>query len=270
MISINDLFGEGSSLLNMKQLLKGALRRLGYDLVRYRSHSQRELDSVSGLSGLQKEVIATARPFTMTSVNRMAALVDAVTYVTQNEIPGDIAECGVWRGGSMMAVALTLLAHGDRNRSLFLYDTFEGMSPPTPHDIDLNGVPAAKQLGGDSPGTGIWCYAGIDEVRANILSTGYPEEKIHLIKGKVEDTIPCVLPSGLSLLRLDTDWYESTKHELEHLYPLLHAKGVLIIDDYDHWKGARKAVDEFFQSRGDKIYLHRIDYTGRLLIKSGS
>ncbi len=252
----------------MKQLIKSALRRVGYDIVRYPPSSRPELDSVPGLSEQQKRIILTARPFTMTSVQRMASVMDAVTYVTENAIPGDIAECGVWRGGSMMTIALTLLALGDRSRSLFLYDTFEGMSLPTATDVDLNGSPAADQFERDANGKGIWCYADLDDVRKNILSTGYPEEKIHLIKGKVEDTIPRRLPSGLSVLRLDTDWYESTKHELEHLYPLLQANGVLIIDDYGHWQGARKAVDEFFQARGEKVYLHRIDYTGRVLLKT--
>jgi hypothetical protein len=105
----------------------------------------------------------------------------------------------------------------------------------------------------------------MEDVRANLLSTGYPAEKIHLIKGKVEDTIPGTLPRGLSILRLDTDWYESTRHELIHLYPLLHPKGVLIIDDYGDWQGAKKAVDEYFKE--SEIFLHRIDRTGRIAIK---
>jgi hypothetical protein len=226
--------------------------------------------SVADLSEQQKKIMSTAKPFTMTSVERMAALINAVTYVTQNGIAGDIAECGVWRGGSMMIVALTLLAHGDRSRSLYLFDTFEGMSAPTADDKSLDGVSADVQLEGAPQGTGIWCYASLDDVRANILSTGYPEEKIHLIKGKVEDTIPRSLPSSLALLRLDTDWYESTKHELTHLYPLLHTKGILIIDDYGHWQGSKKAVDEYFTEHGGNVYLHRIDYTGRILVRTGT
>ena len=252
----------------MKRLLKNALRRVGYDLVRYSSGS--ELASVRDLSEAEQKIISTARPFTMTSVERMAALINAVTYVSKNRIPGDIAECGVWRGGSMMTVALTLLAHGDRSRSLYLFDTFEGMSVPTGDDKSLDGVSADVQLKRDPRGTGIWCYASLEDVRTNILSTGYPEEKIHLIKGKVEETIPRTNPPKLSLLRLDTDWYESTKHELEHLYPILDPKGILIIDDYGHWQGARKAVDEYFAERDGDIYLHRIDYTGRILVRTGS
>jgi hypothetical protein len=260
----------------MKQLLRNMLRRLGYDVVRYSVKDRPKsasapawLASVPDMSEQQKKIILTAKPFTMTSVERMAALVEAAGYVAQGGIPGDIAECGVWRGGSMMTIALTLLAQGDRSRSLYLYDTFEGMSAPTADDKSLDGVPADELLDRDPKGTGLWCYATLDDVRANMLSTGYPADKIHLIKGKVEDTIPQNLPANLALLRLDTDWYESTKHELTHLYPRLSAKGILVIDDYGHWQGARKAVDEYFHERGDKVYLHRIDYTGRILVKPG-
>jgi hypothetical protein len=254
----------------MKRLLKAALRRVGYDLVRYPPAQASEFTAVRDMSEAQRKIMATAMPFTMTSVERMAALISAVDYVVQNDIPGDIAECGVWRGGSMMTVALTLLAHGDRSRSLYLYDTFEGMSPPTGDDKSLEGVPAEELLKRQPVGTGIWCYASLEDVRANILSTGYPEEKIHLIKGKVEETIPGQVPSSLALLRLDTDWYESTKHELTHLYPCVDPKGILIIDDYGHWQGARKAVDEYFAELGGNVYLHRIDYTGRILVRTGT
>lgn len=253
----------------MKRLLRNALRQLGYDLVRYSPNSHSEFGSLTDLSEQQKRIILTVKPFTMTSTERLAALINAVTYVTLNAIPGDITECGVWKGGSMMAIALTLLANGDQSRSLYLYDTFEGMSPPTANDKTLDNLSAAEQLRSYPRETGIWAYASSEEVRANLLSTGYPKEKIHLIEGKVEDTIPKTLPPSLSLLRLDTDWYESTKHELKYLYPLLETKGILIIDDYGHWQGARKAVDEYFRERDEKVFLHRIDYTGRILVKSG-
>ena len=226
--------------------------------------------SVADLTEQEKKIVWASKPFTMTSRERMAALIKAVTYLTENGITGDVAECGVWRGGSMMIVALTLLAHGDTSRSLYLFDTFEGMSAPTAHDKSFDGVSADVQLNRAPQGVGIWCCAGLEDVRANILSTGYPEDKVHLIKGKVEDTIPRHIPSSLALLRLDTDWYESTKHELTHLYPLLNKKGVLILDDYGHWQGSKKAVDEYFREHGHNVYLHRIDYTGRILVRTGT
>ncbi len=252
----------------MKGLVQRALRSMGFELRRVRSGPLS--DTLRGISEQERRTIDCVLPFTNTSVERILALINAVTYITANGIPGDITECGVWRGGSMMAAALTLLALGDQSRRLFLYDTYEGMSEPTGHDTTPWGDSAAAMLERYPRGTGPWCYASVDEVRANLLSTGYPADKIIMIAGKVEDTIPGRLPGELSLLRLDTDWYESTKHELTHLYPLLVRNGVLIIDDYGHWKGARKAVDEYFQAQEGAHFLHRIDYTGRLLVKSSA
>jgi hypothetical protein len=108
----------------------------------------------------------------------------------------------------------------------------------------------------------------LDEVRGNVFSTGYPKDKIHFIEGKVENTIPLNMPRKIALLRLDTDWYQSTKHELIHLFPLLQRNGVLIIDDYGHWEGARKAVDEYVSGNSICILLNRIDYTGRIAIRT--
>jgi O-methyltransferase len=246
----------------MKRLIRTGLRRLGYDFV----HHLEVTDPIRDLMDAERAIIWRAKPFTMTSLERMAALVNAVNYVARNKIPGDIAECGVWRGGSMMIVALTLLLNGDKGRSLYLYDTFEGMSAPTDADKSADGVLAGDLLAQAQREEAIWCYSDIEEVRKNLVSTGYPAEKIHLIKGKVEETIPRTLPRELSILRLDTDWYESTKHELTHLYPLLRREGVLIIDDYGDWQGARKAVDEYFRS--SRAFLHRIDRTGRMVIKT--
>ena len=106
-------------------------------------------------------------------------------------------------------------------------------------------------------------------MRARLLvGTGYPEQRLHFVPGLVEETIPAQVPEGISLLRLDTDYYASTKHELTHLYPRIAAGGVLLIDDYGHWAGCKKAVDEYLASR-DPVLLHRIDYTGRVTVVPG-
>jgi hypothetical protein len=253
----------------VKQAVRASLRYFGFDLIRYVSPQELDLNSFDPLRDFtaeQKGIITRVKPFTMTSEERIACLINAVTYVATRKVEGDIAECGVWRGGSMMTIALTLLAHGDTTRSLYLYDTFEGMSSPTKIDKNYRDESAESQLKSQEKGTGIWCYASLEEVTENLLSTGYPSDKIHFVQGKVEDTIPGTTPKKLSLLRLDTDWYESTKHELVHLYPALDKKGVLIIDDYGHWKGSKKAVDEYFQENDLDVYLHRIDYTGRIAV----
>jgi hypothetical protein len=111
-----------------------------------------------------------------------------------------------------------------------------------------------------------WCYSPLDEVKRNLARTGYPAERVVYVQGKVEDTIPGTLPERTALLRLDTDWYSSTRHELEHLYPGLVAGGVLVLDDYGTWQGARQATDEYFAARGP-LLLNRIDSTGRIAVK---
>lgn len=238
---------------------------MGLDIVKYQTAGSQDLPI--DVSDADSAIIRSVRPFSLTSTARLITLIDAVRYVVRNRISGSIAECGVWKGGSMMAVAKTLLDEGDTTRELFLYDTYEGMSEPTEFDKSYDGVSARDQLSKTPVGEGVWCYSSLEEVQQNLFSTGYPAGCIHFVKGKIEETIPKNGPPPLSILRLDTDWYESTKHELEHLFPLLVPGGILIIDDYGHWHGARKAVDEFLETLPGSHFLHRIDETGRLLIK---
>ena len=214
-------------------------------------------------------IINQVRPYTMTSPERIAALCDAVEYVARCGISGAFVECGVWRGGSCMAAALTLLRLGKADVDLYLFDTFAGMPAPTEADqVILTGEPAAAVLArSDRRTSNEWAYAPLDEVRRNLAATRYPPDKLHLVPGKVEDTLPGLAPERISLLRLDTDWYESTRHELVQLFPRLSVGGVLIIDDYGHWTGARRAVDEYIAEHNLRILLNRIDYTGRIAIK---
>lgn len=249
----------------MKRLLKAALACAGWELART---SDRDAQAIADLSAADQHIIQRVSPFTMTSLERRASLLGAVDHIVKHRIAGDIVECGVWRGGSMMAIALALMARGDTSRHLYLYDTFEGMSEPTEHDKALSGELAQAQLARTDREHPLWAVAGLEDVKANLASTGYPAERIHYVQGKVEDTIPATLPQQIALLRLDTDWYESTRHELQHLYPLLAKHGPLIIDDYGHWQGARQAVDEYFANATEPVFLHRVDYTARLHIKA--
>ncbi|HEY4232514.1 MAG TPA: TylF/MycF/NovP-related O-methyltransferase [Lacipirellulaceae bacterium] len=204
----------------------------------------------------------------MTSPERLNALIQAVQYVIEQNIPGDIVECGVWKGGSMMAAALTLIRLNSTERTLHLFDTYEGMPPATAEDIDHKGVPAEKLMSEQDRDTSvIWAYAQLDEVKTNLKRTAYPADRVKFIQGRVEETIPAAAPPTISILRLDTDWYESTKHEFEHLFPRLSPGGVLIIDDYGHWEGARKATDEYVRNHNVRILLCRIDYCGRIAVK---
>lgn len=218
---------------------------------------------------LHKSIFDKVKPYTLTTAERIYGLIEAVKYISKHSIEGDIIECGVWKGGSMMAIAETLISCNDLNRQLYLYDTFEGMTAPTEADENYLGENASQLLKTSSKEKhpeGIWAYSPLQDVQNVMQSTGYNQNKIQYIKGKVEDTIPKTLPNKIALLRLDTDWYESTKHELIHLFPLLASGGVLIIDDYGCWKGSRKATDEYFSENNIRILLNRMD-EGRIAIK---
>jgi hypothetical protein len=210
-----------------------------------------------------------AAPYTMTSVERMFGLWQAVLHVSRHGVPGDVVECGVWRGGSSMLAALALRHAGDERRALWLYDTFAGMTEPGDEDADLEGTRMAdiweRHRGRkDSP---LVCFGALDDVRSNMHSTGWPPARTRYVEGPVEETIPGDVPDQIAVLRLDTDWYASTRHELAHLWQRLSPNGVLIVDDYGHWAGARRAVDEFFDGRPDAPLLSRLDYTGRMGVK---
>jgi O-methyltransferase len=211
-------------------------------------------------------VISAVRPWTMTSPEKLYALILAVRYVHKHQIPGDVLECGVWRGGSMQAVAKVLLSLGVTDRDLYLFDTFEGMPPPTEEDKRQDGKSAADMLAATDKSNPVWAYATLDDVKAGMAQVPYPAERVHYIKGMVEDTIPTQAPERLSILRLDTDWYASTKHELEHLYDRLSPGGVLLIDDYGWWQGSRQAVDEFLEKTGARLLLLRMA-EGRIAVK---
>jgi hypothetical protein len=230
---------------------------------------KRRVDALAPeLTKYDVETIELARSTTMTSPQRLQALVLAMRYVHRRKLEGAIVECGVWRGGSMFAAARTLVNLGDATRELYLYDTFSGMPAPTAEDDKRRSDGAsATALLADPTEVMVRAEAGLDVVKATMARSGYPLEKIRFVQGKVEDTIPDIAPSSIALLRLDTDWYGSTLHELEHLYSRLVVGGVLIIDDYGWWEGARRAVDEFFGKHEQPPLLNVIDESGRVAIR---
>jgi O-methyltransferase len=215
-----------------------------------------------------KEIVRAVRPWTMTGADKVYALIQAVRYVTRHQIPGDVVECGVWRGGSMQAAARTLLSVGDTTRELYLFDTFEGMPPPGERDIRRSDDRSAEELMAEEARERslVWAVATLEDVQDGFAQIPYPSERIHFVKGRVEETIPSDAPERISILRLDTDWYDSTRHELEHLYPRLSPGGVLLLDDYGYWEGAREAVDEFLEQTGERLLLVRMA-SGRVAVK---
>jgi len=208
------------------------------------------------------DFISIVSPYTMTSLERIEELYNSLEYIRINNIKGDFVECGVWKGGNILGIASYLEFHKMHNRKIWAYDTFQGMTPPEDIDVDLNNNKASNIL------SNVLCFSPLEEVTTNVFKSTFPKEKIHFIVGDVCSTLleKNNLPKKISLLRLDTDWYQSTKTEMEILYPLLTNKGVLIVDDYGHWKGAKQAIDEYFQNQNIKI--NKIDYTGIKIIKN--
>jgi O-methyltransferase len=248
----------------VKRPLRRALHGLGYEITRIRPLWPRDFQQTE--VDLYREVA----PYTMTSPEAIYALAQAVRYVVSSAIPGAIVECGVWKGGSMMAVARTLYGLGQIDTDLYLFDTFEGMTEPTNKDVHWTGETAAVLLARESKGdeSTLWARAPLEHVQRAMRLVPYPAAKIHYVRGNVEDTIPAQAPDRIAVLRLDTDWYESTKHELVHLYPRLAPGGVLIVDDYGWWSGAREATDEYFREHGSAPHLVRIDEGGgRVAVK---
>jgi hypothetical protein len=181
------------------------------------------------------------KPYTKSTPERLASMADALRAIEEEEIPGDIVECGVWRGGNIMLARLMC-----PQRVCWIYDTFDGMTEPGPFDVKRDGERAidrwhAKQAGGTK-----WDAVSLDELQAGFVAIGLSMEKIHFVSGRVENSLQVVRPFRVAILRLDVDWYEPTKAALQALYARVVRKGFLIVDDYGHWMGCKKAVDEYF------------------------
>lgn len=253
-------------------MLKGLIRKVfynaGYEVLSRQTITRHE--GIPEASEGDSKAMAVAGKFSMTPTARQWALLQAVKHVSANRIAGDIVECGVWKGGNLILCGLLLKDLNDP-RPIWGYDTFEGMSEPTEDDYRFLTREQAMQDWQIAKRDDHvdWCYSPLDEVKSNFENEVRTDE-LRLVKGKVEDTLQneSNLPAKISILRLDTDWYESTKVELEVLYPRLVPGGILIIDDYGEWAGAKRAVDEFFAS--ENVWMHRVDYSCRLMIKPGS
>jgi O-methyltransferase len=252
---------------SVKRRVRNTLSKRGLSL-------QREIGA--DFSEATVDTIKTVRPYTMTTVARIEAVCSATEHIVRNKIPGAFVESGVWMGGSSMAAALTLVKNGVADRDLYMFDTFDGMPAPGEEDALIGSDNASlrawweaenKRLTkeGDDP----WLHAPVDKVRGHMGLTGYDLDHVHLVPGMVEDTVPKNAPDQIAFLRLDTDYYSSTKVELETMFPRLSPGGILIVDDYGFTEGTRKAVDDYFASYPEPVYFHRVDSCARLMIKPG-
>lgn len=251
----------------MKSKVKWVTRVIGHGILRRMKYYEMFLPD---LTEEDVRTMREVRPFTMTSPERIYAVLNGIRYVVTNNIPGDIVECGVWKGGSMMTAAKALLQLGVKDRTIHLFDTFAGMTPPTREDVthfEPRTADRSYEVHKTDEGVCRWAYAPLEEARRNLFSTGYPQEKFRFVVGPVEKTLADQSPEQISFLRLDTDFYDSTRAEMIHLFPRLSKGGVIIIDDYGHWQGARQAVDEYLAEHKIKLLLNRIDYSGRIGVK---
>ena len=251
----------------IKNIIQGILSHFNYRVVnkKYLTHHNLPIEA----NNFEKELIKKSKKFSMTGESRMFMLIKAFEYVKNNKIEGDLVECGVWRGGNLILLQ-NLLEKYSINKNIYGYDTFEGMTEPSFEDKDYKKNDAKTLMEDEEKQTKIdntvWCISNKQEVENNIkLNTN--SNNISLIRGDVRKTLKISenLPKKISILRLDTDFYDSTKIELETLFPLLSKGGVLIIDDYGHWLGAKKAVDEYFSNK--KPWFHVVDYSCRVTIK---
>lgn len=224
------------------------------------------------------EIWKECAPYTMASFERGLALFRAVRYIVSRGLAGNFVECGVWQGGSTMIAIMSFQHFNDESRQFYLFDTFEGMTEPSNVDVDWAGESADAQMAKEEENkeeAQVWAYASLENVRKNVAKLNYPSGKIHYIQGDVRETLKDTRTGQISILRLDTDFYDSVYASLNELYHRLIRNGVLIIDDYGHWEGAKKAVDEFFsqttESNKGEVrmpFLQRIDYTGRMMVKT--
>ncbi|WP_417517172.1 TylF/MycF/NovP-related O-methyltransferase [Minwuia sp.] len=256
-----------------RQPLKKLALRYGYDFT-FRKLPQhalrnRQIKLPRDVEPEFAEIFEQVGDYTMTTPDCVYALFNATRHIVQQDIPGDFVECGVWRGGSAMTMALTLKLFGVTDRRIWLYDTFAGMVKPEEIDVrQRDGSDTIKRWEMQQKDDhNAWAYAPLDEVKRNMDATGYPARNIDYIQGTVEETIPQTMPEKIAMLRLDTDWYRSTLHELNHLYPVLSSNGFLIIDDYGAYEGARQATDQYFDEQGNRPFLNRIDTAARIAVK---
>ena len=201
----------------------------------------------------------------MVSFEALCTTALACRHVLREGIPGAFVECGVWRGGNGLIAASAFDRAGQRERGIFLYDTFSGMTRPS----EIDGATALREyLDADRETHNAWCYEDLENVqrtfaRFELLGA------VHLVPGDVRTTLKeDRIPDCVSVLRLDTDWYETTAVEMAALFPRLSKGGILIIDDYDAWPGARAAVDEYFREHPPFPYLQPVAGKGRIGIRT--
>lgn len=245
-----------------KNLISKVLSKMGYSVI---NHNQKIVE----LSKKDDDLIHLVKNYSMTPKIRIYNLLQALRHLKIKKIEGDYVECGVWKGGNILLFKKFLENEDTSKRNIYAFDTFEGMTVPDKNDFEIStNNTAIKLLQKDkNKETNVWGICSLDQVKRNISKHTKDLKNIYFVKGAVEKTLneSKNIPEKISLLRLDTDWYQSTRKELEVLYEKVSSGGIIIIDDYGHWGGSRKAVDEFFSDK--YVWMHYVDYACRLIIK---
>lgn len=183
-----------------------------------------------------------------------------VESVIEENIPGDLIETGVWRGGGTIFMRAILEAYGVTDRTVWVADSFEGLPPPNTEKY--------PQDAGDIHHTIPKLAVSLEEVKAHFEGYGLLDDQVRFLKGWFKDTLPAAPIEELAVLRLDGDMYESTMDALTHLYPKLSVGGYLIVDDYGAVEGCKKAVHDYRQNYGVEEEMIPIDWSGAYWRKS--
>lgn len=256
---------------NLKKIVKALFGIFGLSISRSNSFEGAVADFPPDFEPEFVEIIKKAEPFTLTSTDRLYQLILSVKYLVENDIKGDFVECGVWRGGSVLAMVETLKLLDVGNRSLHLFDTFSSTdifegTVSIEEDRPFNSTVEELRLKVEKEKIDL--SVDVDDVRDLMSNTGYPSERINFHVGRIEDTLKNSHIESIALLRLDTDWYASTKIQLELLFGKVNINGIIIFDDYGFWEGHKKAVDEFLFKNGLRPLLIRNDSSCRFMIKN--
>jgi hypothetical protein len=257
----------------IRQSIKRALAIAGLEVRRKSAYDYWSVEPVEfSKDDLEVLHFVTRNRLTMASPERVVATIKACKHAVQNGIEGDFVECGVWRGGNSIAAKLTFQNYGS-DKKVWLFDTFTGMTSPTEFDTTRFSDKSAAErfLQAQAQDRNEWCFASLEDVQANFRSAAADLADVHFVAGNVMETLKNERnhPDRLCVLRLDTDFYDSTKMELETLYPLLSTGGSLLIDDFGHWDGARRAVEEYLATLPphSRPLLYYTDYSGRMAVK---
>lgn len=209
--------------------------------------------------------------FTMEPLARLVNTALTVIHVIQKNTQGDYVECGVFKGGQGILAAGIFINRRQNDRKVFLFDTYSGAPKPGIYDSRISNGELARHKWAETNGN--WMNAGLREVKSNFAQLGVSMDNVRFVKGDVRETLyeKENIPGRISVLRLDTNQYDSVKVEMDRLYPILSKGGILVINDYGFWAGTKKAVDEYFMFNHDGLeapFFIAVDTAARFGVKT--